>query len=84
MIEGIETLDLAIQRIHSWNEKEYLRIGVLPEDARGPNGVISLLIVQFSIDKQSTCTALQACLSTDEIDQVIAGLQEAKKRKEAL
>lgn len=75
---GIETLDLALSHLHYWNGQEYLRIGVLEEDAGGPDGTISFCIVQF--DKTGKLNDAQAMLTESEIDQVIAGLQEAKQR----
>ena len=80
---GIETLDLEPAHIHSWNEKEYVRIGVVPEDASLPNGTISLLLVQFDKDRIQ-CKACQAMLTAAEIDLVVAGLQEARRRMAAL
>lgn len=74
----IETLDLKYSNIHDWNEKEYLRIGVVPEEAKLKDGTISLVITHFG--KQGYCMSLQACLKQDEIDMIIDGLQKAKKR----
>ena len=75
---GIETLDLNYSQIHDWNEKEHLRIGVVPEKAKLTDGTISFVISHF--DKEGNCKSLQACLKEDEIDMIIAGLQKAKKR----
>jgi hypothetical protein len=35
---GIETLDLQTRYVHSWNKVEYVRIGVVREDAKGEDG----------------------------------------------
>ena len=64
--------------IHDWNEKENLRIGVVPEEAVSENGTISFIITHF--DKGGNRKSLQACLSEDEIDMVVQGLQKAKER----
>jgi hypothetical protein len=77
-----ETLDLEPAFCHEWNDKEYLRIAVLPEDARGPEGTLSLQVVHFN--KKYEVTAAQACLTLEEIDLVISALLEAKKRMQAL
>jgi len=74
----LESLNMATAHIHSWNREEYVRIGIIPEDADGPNGTVSFQLVQFN--KQSRCKSLQANLSRQEIDVVIKGLQEAKER----
>lgn len=73
---GIETLDLESAWIHDWNDKEYVRVGVLEEDAKGEDGVISLILVQFG----RKCNALQAALTRDEIAHLIDGLAAAKER----
>jgi hypothetical protein len=59
---------------------EYVRIGVVREDAKGEDGTISFCLVQFGNDGE--CRNLQACLSAEEIEMVVSGLQEAKKRLE--
>ncbi len=81
--DSIETLDLQPAYSHEWNEWEYVRIAVLPEDAAGPEGTCSFQLVQFS-RAPITCKALQACLTISEIDMVIAGLTRAKTRMEML
>lgn len=80
----IETLNLATLDCHSWNDIEYVRIGVLEEDARGPNGTVSFQLVQFDRDHIAGAKSLQANLTLAEIDIVIEGLQEAKRRMEAI
>lgn len=79
---GIETLDLALSQIHPWMDREYVRIGVLEEDAGGPDGTISLVIAQFYKPggEYKMLECVQAMFTESEIDQVIAGLQEAKQR----
>ena len=79
--DDMETLNLATINNHSWNGIEYIRIGVVPEDAAGPDGTVSFQLVHFSTDYK--CTALQANLTKAEIDIVIAGLQAARERMEA-
>lgn len=79
----IETLNLATIRVHDWNDIEYVRIGCLAQDMSGPDGTVSFQLVQFS-KKKYTVKSLQANLTYDEIDVVIAGLEEAKKRMETL
>ena len=76
--DTIETLDLETAYFHPYNAVEYVRIGVIQEEAIGEKGVISLMLVQFSGDWK--CKDLQASLTEIEIDLVIAGLQEAKRR----
>ena len=85
--DDIETLNLATISIHSWNDTEYVRIGVIPEDAAGPDGTISFQLVQFHNNAgnlrergMSTAKSLQANLTKPEIDIVIDGLQKAKER----
>ena len=82
--ETIETLDLETVSVHDWNRIEYVRLGVLPEDAAGPNGTVSFQLVQFGKEYRDRVKSLQANLTYDEIDIVIDGLQKAKKRMEAL
>ena len=53
--EGCETLDLETSFRHAYNSVEYVRIGVLPEDAIGEQGTISFQLVHFSVDWK--CTA---------------------------
>ena len=74
----IEVLDLQTALIHDWNSVEYVRIGVLEEDASGEDGSISFCLVQFDADWH--CEVLQAILLEGEIDIVIEGLKEAKRR----
>ncbi|KKM88336.1 hypothetical protein LCGC14_1259800 [marine sediment metagenome] len=81
--ESIETLDLETINVHDWNRIEYVRLGVLPEDAAGPNGTVSFQLVQFPKIKHGV-KSLQANLTYDEIDIVIDGLQKAKERMDAL
>lgn len=76
--DDIETLNLATKYIHGYNATEYVRIGVLEENASGSDGTVSFVLVQF--DMKMRCKTLQANLSLGEIDIVIGGLQEAKKR----
>jgi len=76
--EGIETLDLETAFRHDWNQLEYVRIAVVPEDARGEQGTISFTLVHFGHNWH--CKTLQACLTAEEIDMVIEGLQKAKER----
>lgn len=76
----VESLDLATIHVHSWNEIEYVRIGIIPEDAAGPDGTISFAMVQFPEGYKGGCKSLQANLTRAEIDIVIEGLQEARKR----
>ena len=80
--DSIETLDLEPAFRHRWNSKEYLRIAVIPEDASGEQGTLSLQVIHF--DNKYKVTAAQACLTLAEIDLVINGLLEAKKRMQAL
>jgi hypothetical protein len=80
--QDLESLDLETAYRHDHNSVEYVRIAVLPEEGGGPQGVCSFVLVQFG--KDWMCKVLQACLLTSEIDMVIAGLQEAKRRMEAL
>lgn len=79
---GIEILDLELSHIHSWMRREHIRIGVLEEDAGGPDGTISLVIAQFYKPggEYKMLEVLQANLTESEIDQVIVGLQEAKRQ----
>lgn len=70
---GIETLDLQPAYSHFWNDKEYVRIGV-PED----DDVVSFVLVHCH--KTGGLAALQAVLSVEEVDAVMEGLQEAKRR----
>ena len=72
---GIETLDMQPAYCHSWNEKEYVRVGV-PE----PGDLISLVIVHFAPGPDWQPTGLQVVLTADEADELIAALQEAKRR----
>ena len=78
----LETLNMCTAHIHTWNSVEYVRIAVLPEDASGPNGTISFVLVQFH--KNGECKDAQAMLTKQEIDVVIKGLQDAKERMEKL
>ena len=80
--DSIETLDLEPSFCHEWNAKEYVRIAVLPEDAEGENGTLSLYIVHF--DKDWKCSGSQACLTLQEIDLVVNALLEAKRRMQSL
>ena len=83
--ESIETLDLETINVHDWNRIEYVRLGVIPEDAAGPNGTVSFQLVQFRKRKNPRCAlSMQANLTYDEIDIVIDGLQKAKERMDAL
>ena len=77
-----ETLNLEPGYRHGWNNKEYVRIGVISKDARGPNGTISFQLVQYNTDWK--CEILQACLTASDIDLVIQGLQDAKTRMQAV
>jgi hypothetical protein len=63
-------------------DREYVRIGVLEEDAGGPDGTVSLVIAQFYKPgaEYKMLEVVQANLTESEIDQVIAGLQEAKRQ----
>ena len=72
--DSIETLDLEPSFCHGWNSKEYIRIGIIPDE----NNTASLVSVHF--DKNWRVLATQICLTLDEIDLVISGLVEAKKR----
>lgn len=76
----IESLNLATIHIHSWNEIEYVRIGIIPKDAAGPDGTVSFQLVQFPEGYKGDTKSLQANLTRAEIDIVIEGLQEARKR----
>lgn len=76
----IETLNLATINVHEWNEIEYVRIGCLAQDMTGPDGTVSFQLVQFG--PKYIVKALQANLTYAEIDLVIAGLEEAKKKME--
>lgn len=76
----IETLNLATIHKHVWNDMEYVRIGCLAQDMTGPDGTVSLQLVQYG--RKYTVKALQANLTYAEIDVVIDGLEEAKKRME--
>jgi hypothetical protein len=81
-LDSVETLNLEPAFCHEYNSKEYLRIAVLPEDAKGEDGTLSLQIIHFDKDWKVNCA--QACLLISEIDLVINGLLEAKKRMQAL
>ena len=76
--DTIEILDLETAYRHAHNAVEYVRIGVISEEATGEQGVISLQVVHFSGDYK--CTPTQACLLEGEIDLVIEGLQQANLR----
>ncbi len=78
--DDIESLNLATVHVHLWNKIEYVRIGIIPDDAAGPDGTVSFQLVQFPEGYKEGCTALQANLTRAEIDIVIEGLQEARKR----
>jgi len=80
--DDLETLNMCTAHIHPWNSVEYVRIGVLPKDASGPNGTISFVLVQFN--KDGSCKDAQAMLNKQEIGVVIKGLQDAKERMERL
>jgi hypothetical protein len=80
--DSIETLDLEPSFCHEWNSKEYLRIAVDPEDGKGENGTLSLVVVYF--DKDWKCKSIQSCLTMQEIDLVINALIESKKRMQSL
>ena len=80
--DDMETLNMYTAHIHPWNSVEYVRIAVLPKDASGLNGTISLVLVQFH--KDGKCKHAQAMLDKQEIDVVIKGLQDAKERMERL
>lgn len=81
--DDIETLNLATVGIHKWNTIEYVRIGVLEKDAKGPGGTISLALVQYGLEHEGGVKVLQANLQMREIVLLIAGLQKAKERMEA-
>ena len=76
--DDAETLNMRTAFEHDWNDIEYVRIGVLEKDATGTDGTVSFQLVQFGNDYK--CKSLQANLSKKEIDVVIEGLMEAKKR----
>lgn len=76
-IEFEETLDLNTAYVHKENSKEYVRIGVVEEDAR-EDGTISLMLVHF--DVKWRVEVLQCCLNEQEIDMTIAGLKKARSR----
>ena len=80
--EGIEVLHMRMRVHHDWNDKEYVSIGGIEGDARGENGTISLELVHFPSD--GSCKVLQACLVIEEIDMILHGLAEAKRRLMAL
>ena len=80
--DDMETLNMCTAFTHDWNTIEYVRVGVLEQDATGDDGTISFQLVQFN--KDSKCKVLQTNLSVAEIDVVIEGLDEAKKRMAAL
>lgn len=80
--EGLELLDFEPTTIHSYNEKEYVRIGVVPEDAVGEDGTLSLVIVHFA--KRGGCSACQACLTKYEAQLLMDGLRRAVKRMKKL
>ena len=79
---SIETLDLEPAFCHEWNAKESVRIAVLPKNAVGENGTLSLYIVHY--DENWNFSGLQACLKLQEIDLVVIALLEAKRRMLAL
>jgi len=80
--EGIETLNLKTMWLHDWNEKEYIRIAIIEEDAKGVDGTISFVLVHFA--NHGKCSALQACLTKEEIDLTIEGLKSAKDKLELI
>ena len=82
--DDMETLNLATLNIHSWNEIEYVRIGVIPQDAAGPDGTVSFQLVQFGENFKGGCKALQANLTRVKIDIVIDGLIKARERMDDL
>lgn len=77
----IETLNLEPSFCHDSNHKEFVRIGVLPEDAGKEDGTVSFQLVSYSTEW--LCRVVQANLLEDEIDLVVNGLLEAKKRMQA-
>lgn len=78
----IETLNIKTKFVHDFNEDETICIGVASKDAAKPNGTISLVLVQHSKDYIST--VLQACLTPEEVGEVIGGLALATFRMEVL
>lgn len=76
----IETLHLQVAWYKTRNEREYVSIGVVEEDAMGADGTISLQIVHLS-KGEGICKMLQVNLLDKEIDMVIDGLQRAKVKR---
>ena len=74
----IETLDLQVQRPGELSMVEYIRIAVIEEDVRA-SGVASLVMSQFrrAPPEMRYC---QSHITAAEIDEIIAALQEAKRR----
>lgn len=80
--EGTEIMHMQTKVRHDHNDKEYVSMGVIAEDARGENGTISFELVHFT--RTGRCKVLQVCLVVEEIDRVLHGLAEAKRRLVAL
>lgn len=68
---GIETLDLQLAHTHDGNRVEYVRIANIDD-------TVSMMIIQFAYNL--SIRDAQAVLTADEIDMVIEGLVEAKRR----
>jgi hypothetical protein len=77
-----ETLRIQLAVPHDESRSEELNIGWNTDDAKDA-GVISLLIIHY-LPQLPYCVATQACLTAEEIDLVIHGLQEAKKKLKTL
>ncbi len=73
-----ETLNLRLDYTHEHNIREKLMIGVVPEDARGEDGTISLVVMHWP--RYGPMQTLQFCLNEKEIDLVIKGLSRARQR----
>lgn len=78
----IETLNMKTKFVHDFNEDETVCIGVASEDAAKPHGTISLMLVQHS--KDHAPTLLQACLTLEEVEEVIGALTLATFRMKVL
>jgi hypothetical protein len=73
-----ETLNLRPGYEHEHNILERLYIGILPEDAAGANGTISLVVAQWP--RYGPLQTLQLCLNDAEIGRLIRGLDRARRR----
>lgn len=64
---------------HSWNQSEYVRIGIWPTHKSCPPGTVMLRLSQFQNESPHKLLIVETNLTREEVDVIIAGLEKAKK-----